>query len=147
MYKRILVTTDGSSLSDKAVRNAVSLAAVTGADLVALHVVPRYPMSYWDGGVALSDDQVGRIERQWVEHGQSMVDRVKTIAEKAGVEAKSAITRSDLVAESIIAAAKKHKCDLVVMASHGRKGLKRLLLGSETQHVLTHCNVPVLVLR
>ena len=55
--------------------------------------------------------------------------------------------RSDLVAEAILNAAKKHKCDLVVMASHGRRGLKRLLLGSETQHVLTHGNIPVLVLR
>jgi nucleotide-binding universal stress UspA family protein len=51
------------------------------------------------------------------------------------------------VAESIVAAAKKHKCDLIVMASHGRKGIKRLLLGSETQHVLTHSTLPVLVLR
>ena len=57
------------------------------------------------------------------------------------------VAHSDLVAESILAAAKKHKCDLIVMASHGRKGIKRLLLGSETQHVLTHGNLPVLVLR
>ena len=57
------------------------------------------------------------------------------------------IAHSDLVAESIVEAAKKHDCDLIVMASHGRKGLQRLLLGSETQHVLTHSPVPVLVLR
>jgi nucleotide-binding universal stress UspA family protein len=63
------------------------------------------------------------------------------------VKAKAAISRSDLVAESILATVKKNKCDLVVMASHGRKGLKRILLGSETQHVLTHSTVPVLVLR
>lgn len=55
--------------------------------------------------------------------------------------------RSDLIAESIITCAKKNKCDLIVMASHGRKGLKRLLLGSETTHVLTHSQVPVMVLR
>ncbi|MNV41829.1 Universal stress protein family protein [compost metagenome] len=60
---------------------------------------------------------------------------------------KAVIAKSDLVAEAIISAAKKHKCDLIVMASHGRKGLKRLLLGSETQHVLTHSHIPVLVLR
>ena len=57
------------------------------------------------------------------------------------------IAHSDKVAESIISAARKHKCDLVVMASHGRKGLQRVLLGSETQHVLTHSSIPVLVLR
>ena len=64
-----------------------------------------------------------------------------------GVKAKGVVSRSDIVSDAIIAAAKKHKADLVVMASHGRKGIKRLLLGSETQQVLTHCHVPVLVLR
>ena len=76
-----------------------------------------------------------------------MADEVGKAAEKAGVKAKAITVRSNLVAEAILAAARKNKCDLVVMASHGRKGLKRLLLGSETQHVLTHGEVPVLVLR
>lgn len=147
MYKRILVTTDGSALSKKAVSSAVQLAAATGADLVALHVVPRYPVSYFEGNVALAPAEVKRIEAQWSEKGQAIVDAVKATAEAAGVKARTATARSDLVAEAVIAAARKHKCDLIVMASHGRKGLKRLLLGSETQHVLTHSNVPVLVLR
>jgi nucleotide-binding universal stress UspA family protein len=60
---------------------------------------------------------------------------------------KTVTVSSDLVAEAIVSASKKHKCDLIIMASHGRKGIKRLLLGSETQHVLTHSTVPVLVLR
>jgi nucleotide-binding universal stress UspA family protein len=64
-----------------------------------------------------------------------------------GVTVKAVTAKSDLVAEAVISAAKKHKCDLIVMASHGRKGIKRLLLGSETQHVLTHSHIPVLVLR
>ena len=72
---------------------------------------------------------------------------VATRAKSSGVKVKTVTVSSDLVAESIVAAAKKHKCDLIVMASHGRKGIKRLLLGSETQHVLTHSTVPVLVLR
>jgi nucleotide-binding universal stress UspA family protein len=76
-----------------------------------------------------------------------MVDAVVTQAKGSKVTAKGVVTQSDHVAESIIAVAKKHKCDLVVMASHGRKGIKRVLMGSETQHVLTHSNVPVLVLR
>jgi nucleotide-binding universal stress UspA family protein len=63
------------------------------------------------------------------------------------VKAKAVIVRSDLVAESLLSTAKKNKCDLIVMASHGRKGLKRVLLGSETQQVLTHSQIPVLVLR
>lgn len=147
MYKRILVTTDGSVLSKKAVKAAIGLAAATGAELVALHVVPRYPMSYFEGGVSMSPQEVSRIEKQWAEQGQAMVDAVKEQAAAEGVKARPAISRSDLVAEAIVSAARKHKCDLVVMASHGRKGIKRLLLGSETQHVLTHSNLPVLVLR
>ncbi len=147
MYKRILVTTDGSTLSRKAVRNAISLAAATGASLVALNVVPRYPMSYFEGGMSVSPDDISRIETKWAEDGQAVVNEVQKAALAAGVAVKAVTARSDLVAESIIAAAKKHKCDLIVMASHGRKGIKRLLLGSETQHVLTHSSIAVLVLR
>ncbi|MBT9475518.1 universal stress protein [Polaromonas sp.] len=147
MYKRILVATDGSTLSKKAVRNAIDLAGAVGADLVALYVVPRYPVSYFEGGVTISMQDVERTEKQWSEKGQAVVDAVQQAAQAEGIKAKAVVVRSDLVAESIMAAAKKHKCDLVVMASHGRKGIKRVLLGSETQHVLTHSTVPVLVLR
>ena len=147
MFKRILVATDGSSLSKKAVGFAVSLAELSDAELVGLTVVARYPTSYFEGGVALSPTEVSRIEAQWMDNGQSTVEAVNTQATKKGVKAKLVVSKSDLIAESIIAAAKKHKCDLIVMASHGRKGIKRLLLGSETQHVLTHSSIPVLVLR
>ncbi|MBC7378935.1 MAG: universal stress protein [Burkholderiaceae bacterium] len=147
MYQRILVATDGSTLSKKAVTAAISLAALTGAELVALKVVPRYPMSYFEGGMAISPKEVSRVEKEWSDNGQAVVDAVKDSATKKGVKAKAVIARSDLVAEAVIAAAKKHKADLIVMASHGRKGIKRVLLGSETQHVLTHSTVPVLVLR
>ena len=147
MYKRILVATDGSTLSKKAVRNAIDLAGAIGADLVALSVVPRYPVSYFEGGVTISMQDVEQTEKQWSDKGQAVVDAVQQTAQAEGIKAKAVVVRSDLVAESIMSAAKKHKCDLVVMASHGRKGIKRVLLGSETQHVLTHSTVPVLVLR
>jgi nucleotide-binding universal stress UspA family protein len=147
MYKRILVPTDGSALSKKAVKSAVELAATVGAEVVALNVVPRYPTSYFEGGISVSPNEVARVEKQWAEKGQALAVGVEKAGEKAGVVAKAVTVRSDLVAEAILNAAKKHKCDLVVMASHGRRGLKRLLLGSETQHVLTHGNIPVLVLR
>lgn len=147
MYQKILVATDGSALSKKAVRSAVDLASAVGAELVALYVVPRYPVSYFEGGITVSTQDIARIEKQWSDEGQAVVDSVQDAAQKRGVEAKALIAKSDLVAEAIMAAAKKNKCDLIVMASHGRKGLKRVLLGSETQHVLTHSTVPVLVLR
>jgi nucleotide-binding universal stress UspA family protein len=147
MYQRILVATDGSTLSKKAVTNAISLAQLTGAELVALKVIPRYPQSYFEGGVALAASEISRIEKQWAEHGQAIVDAVAKSALGKGVKVKAITAKSDLVSEAIIAAAKKHKCDLIVMSSHGRRGIKRLLLGSETQQVLTHSHIPVLVLR
>ena len=147
MYQRILVATDGSALSKKAVRSSIELAAATDAELVALYVVPRYPVSYFEGGISISEADIARTEKQWADHGQAVVDKVREDAEAQDVKAKAVVARSDLVAEAILAAAKKHKCDLVVMASHGRKGLKRILLGSETQHVLTQSSLPVLVLR
>ena len=147
MYQRILVATDGSTLSKKAVSNAIALAALTGAELVALKVIPRYPQSYFEGGLALQAAEVGRVEQQWAEDGQAIVDAVQKTGLAKGVKVKALTVKSDLVSEAIIAAAKKHKCDLIVMASHGRRGIKRLLLGSETQQVLTHSHIPVLVLR
>ncbi|MHB1121791.1 MAG: universal stress protein [Ramlibacter sp.] len=147
MYRKLLVATDGSPLSRKAVKSAIDLAGAVGAELVALYVVPRYPVSYFEGGISVSPQEVARIEKQWTDQGQDVVDAVASAAQAAGIKAKAVVARSDLVAESILAVAKKHRCDLIVMASHGRKGIKRILLGSETQHVLTRSSVPVLVLR
>jgi nucleotide-binding universal stress UspA family protein len=147
MYTRILVATDGSKLSKKAVTSAIDLAALCGAELVALKVVPRYPQSYFEGGMALPVDEVAKVEKQWADEGQAVVDAVKKLAASKGVTTKALISKSDVVSDALIAVAKKQQCDLIVMASHGRKGIKRLLLGSETQHVLTHASIPVLVLR
>lgn len=147
MYERILVATDGSALSKKAVSSAISLCALLGAELVALKVIPRYPMSYFEGGMAVSPNEVARAEKQWADAAQTVVDAVRKAAEAKSVKARALTVRSNMVSEAIIAAAKKHKADLIVMASHGRRGIKRVLLGSETQLVLTHSEIPVLVLR
>ena len=147
MYQRILVATDGSALSKKAVKHAISLAASTGASVIALKVVPRYPVSFFDGGATLSVETVSEAEKKWVTDAEVQLESVVKEAQSAGVKAKTAVVKSDLIAESIISAARKHKADLVVMASHGRKGLKRILLGSEALAVLTHSEVPVLILR
>jgi nucleotide-binding universal stress UspA family protein len=147
MFKRILVATDGSALSKKAVKSAIALAALNAAELVAFTVVPRYPKNYFDGAMVFTHEDISRIEKQWAASAQETLDAVGVLAKAAGVKFKTATANSDLVGNAIIAAAKKHKIDLIVMASHGRKGIKRLLLGSETQHVLTHSELPVLVLR
>lgn len=147
MYTRILVATDGSKLSKKAVSTAIDLAAVCGAELVAVKVVPRYPQSYFEGGIAMQASEVAAVEKKWTDEGQTVVDAVKKAAQAKGVTTKAVTVKSDVVSDALLAAAKKHQCDLVVMASHGRKGIKRLLLGSETQHVLTHSSIPVLILK
>ncbi len=136
MYERILVATDDSRLSRKAVKAAVELAGRLDSALVAVHVVPRYPMSYFEGAVALLPQEVGRIEKQWMDKGRALVDDVAAAARKAGVDARGVLAQSDVPADAILAAAKKHKCDLIVMASHGRRGLQRVLLGSEIKNVL-----------
>jgi nucleotide-binding universal stress UspA family protein len=147
MYKSILVATDGSSLSKKAVKSAIDLAALCGAELVAVKVVPRYPQSYFEGGIALPPEDIRRVEETWASEGQAVVDAVKKSAASKGVSVKAITVKSDVVSDAVLSAAKKHNCDLIVMASHGRKGIKRLLLGSETQHVLTHAPMPVLILK
>ncbi len=147
MYKRILVATDGSKLSQQAVEHTLQLADMTGAEVVALKVIPRYPQTYFEGGVALAAEEVGRIEKQWQEEGMAAVNAVKSAGQLLEVKVKPVTVKSDLISEAIIATAKRNKCDLIVMASHGRRGIKRLLLGSETQQVLTHSHIPVLVLR
>jgi nucleotide-binding universal stress UspA family protein len=147
MYKRILVATDGSKLSQQAVAHAIELADLSGADVVALKVVPSYPQTYFEGGVALAAAEVSRIEKQWQEEAQQVVNAVKSAGQLREVKVKTVTVKSDLIAETIIAVAKRNKCDLIVMASHGHRGLRRLLLGSETQQVLTHSHTPVLVLR
>ena len=147
MYKRILVATDGSKLSESAVEHALNLADITGAELVALKVVPRYPQTYFEGGIGIDAEDIKRVEQQWLDEALQVVNRIKSEGQKKTVKVKAMTAKSDLVAEAIITAAKRNKCDLIVMASHGRKGLKRLLLGSETQQVLTHSHIPVLVLR
>ena len=144
MYERILVATDGSPLSEKAVSHAMDLAKLSGA---TVKVIPRYPRSYLEGGATVDLSEIKRIEAQWTEQAQAVLNKIKAEGKAQGVTVKTSVAKSDLIAESIIAAAEKQKADLIVMASHGRKGIKRLLLGSETQHVLTHSQVPVLVLR
>ncbi|MFZ2737524.1 MAG: universal stress protein [Burkholderiaceae bacterium] len=147
MYTRILVATDGSSLSKRAVTSAIALAALTQAELLALKVVARYPMSYFEGSIPLPEKEIAQVEKQWVDAGQAVVDAVQKAAERKGVKARALTVKSDVVSDAIIATAKKYKCDLIVMASHGRRGIKRILLGSETQQVLTHTQTPVLVLK
>jgi nucleotide-binding universal stress UspA family protein len=147
MYQKILIATDGSPLSKKAVTHGLDLAQALQADILAFYAVPHYPTQYFEGAVVWDANQIAKFEKDWADKGQSYIDAVEAQAKERGLKAKGVLVKSDAVAESIIKAAKRHKCDLIVMASHGRKALQRMLLGSETLTVLTHSHVPVLVLR
>lgn len=147
MYQRILVATDGSPLSDKAVTTALHLAKMSQAQVIALKVIPRYPTSYFEGGAALDAHEIGRIEKQWQNEAQAVVQAVQAQGQQQGISITPVALAADVVSDTILNTAKKHQCDLIVMASHGRKGIERLLMGSETQQVLTHSTLPVLVIK
>lgn len=147
MYKRILVATDGSELSRKATTAAIALAALCAAELIVVKAVPRYPPSYFEGGMTLPQESLQEIEARWLREAQQQVDVVKQAAFAQGVKATALALLSDVVSETLLRVAKEQQCDLIVMASHGRKGLQRILLGSETLQVLTHSSMAVLVLK
>ncbi|MCB2005925.1 MAG: universal stress protein, partial [Rhodoferax sp.] len=139
--------TDGSELSGKAVDHAIALAKVHGAELVALKVTQLQVDDHWDGQIRRDASEKAAQEKSRAEISQAVVDGVKASAQAAGVSARALTEKSNFIADTVIEVAKKQDCDLIVMASHGRRGLARVLLGSETQHVLTHSHIPVLVLR
>jgi nucleotide-binding universal stress UspA family protein len=148
MFKRILVATDGSPLSEQAVAKAIDLSLLTGAELHAITVARLEPLSYFEGSSESNQRQIEESHRRSIAAAQALVEAVKGIALAMGVRHVEAfVTKSNQVAESIVEFAKNHECDLIVMATHGRRGLTRLLMGSETLHVLTHAHTPVLAVR
>lgn len=148
MYTHILVPTDGSPLSGKAAKTAARLAGTTGARLTALYAIP--PMAppigvdnfVYDPGVGVEDYEKGMRR-----YAEKVLKKVKAEAAALGVPCDAISVIQGHPWEAIIKAAKAKKCDLIVMASHGRSGLEGLLLGSETNKVLTHSRTPVLVCR
>jgi nucleotide-binding universal stress UspA family protein len=148
MYKHILVPTDGSPLSGKAVKQALALAKSVGARITALHVSHEY-RALMDEGFALPAMATfkKRFEAEGAKRSNALLDGVKSSAKAANVECDGVAAINNLPYDAIIREAKKAKCDLIMMASHGRKGLSSLLLGSETSKVLTHSKIPVLVVR
>ncbi len=144
MYQRILVPTDGSEITAKAVDTAVALARLSGASLTTLCVKEPFPYS------AISEMQPVPPQEFYDAQERIAAERVKNAvaaAQAAGVSCQGHTVEALHPWEAILDHAKTQGCDLIVMASHGRRGLSALLLGSETQKVLTHSKVPVLVVR
>lgn len=146
MYQRILIATDGSKLSNKAVKAGIKLAAALGAEVFVFMAVARYPIPFYEGTAVPGAQFTEKVRGQLKHDAQLILNKVQEMCEAYDVKATT-VTGLDPVGEGIIKSAKKHNCDLIVMASHGRKGFTRLILGSETQDVLTHSTIPVLVLR
>jgi nucleotide-binding universal stress UspA family protein len=147
MYKHILVPTDGSKLSAKAIRAAVRLAKTCGAKVTGIYVIaPDVPPVYAEGVVygGLSARNYEEIKEKEAKKALALV---AIEARTAGLQASTISVTADQPWKAIIGAARSKKCDLIVMASHGRRGLSGLLLGSETAKVLTHSKIPVLVCR
>jgi len=146
MYRHILVPTDGSTLSAKAIKTAARLAKVSGARLTGLSVIPPNPMPIYAESVSygIAPQNYKEIKEKAAKKALAVV---KIEAETSGVEAKTLSLTADQPWRAIIGTARSKKCDLIVMASHGRSGISALLLGSETAKVLTHSKVPVLVCR
>ncbi len=148
MFKHILVSTDGSKLSHKAIRTAARLAGATGAKLTGVYVIPPYvPPMYGEGMMYVPVVSEPKYRKAAKRAGQKALAAVEIEAQTAGAPYGGALLAANNPWEGIVRAAKSKKCDLIVMASHGRRGLAGLLLGSETTKVLTHSKVPVLVCR
>ena len=148
MYKHILVSTDGSKLSKKAVRTAAALAKEVGARLTGVFVVPPYtPPMYSEAVIYTQMMSPARYREAVKREAKKALAVVEIESQAAGVQSNSAMLTSVNPWEGIIRTAKSRKCDLIVMASHGRRGLAALVLGSETTKVLSHSKIPVLVCR
>ncbi|WP_341316784.1 universal stress protein [Paraburkholderia sp. IMGN_8] len=145
MFKHLLVPTDGSALSEAAIHMTVTLAAESGARVTGLHVIPEFHvLAYGTEMIADNEERVIQAARQRADDYLAVITRA---AAQAGVACDTVAMNRAHPYEAIISVAEQRNCDLVVMASHGRSGMRAFLLGSETQKVLTHSQIPVLVVR
>ncbi|WP_168793994.1 universal stress protein [Paraburkholderia aromaticivorans] len=145
MFKHLLVPTDGSTLSEAAIQMTVTLAVESGAKVTGLHVIPEFHvLAYGTEMIADNEDRIIQSARQ---RAEDYLGVIKKAAAQAGVECNTVSESRAHPYEAIINVATQQNCDLIVMASHGRSGMRAFLLGSETQKVLTHSSIPVLVVR
>jgi nucleotide-binding universal stress UspA family protein len=145
MYRRILLPTDGTEFCERAIRHGIDLAKIVGAKVVGVTVTQplhsALPLSL------IPRDLAGIIHSETVKLAEEKLAVIERFAQAAGVQAENVQQSNDHPWEEILKIAKDKQCDLIVMASHGRRGVSALVLGSETQKVLTHSTIPVLVVR
>jgi nucleotide-binding universal stress UspA family protein len=144
VFKKILVPTDGTDLSAKAIDGAVQMGRQLGAQVVGVTVVEPYSYSSLSEYRPESfEDYEARMEKV----ARERLEKLENVAKAANVPVETVVAKSFSPYEAIIETAKQRGCDAIFMASHGRRGLNAVLLGSETQKVLTHSNIPVMVFR
>ncbi|MGB3642966.1 MAG: universal stress protein [Mesorhizobium sp.] len=149
MYNHILITTDGSDLAQRGVDQGLSLAKALGSKVTVVVATERFPIQ----GATTSSGWVGSpVDYERYDEGQKrfageILSAVKAEAGKLGVDANTVHVANAHPATAILEAAASYDCDLIVMASHGRRGISRMLMGSQTAEVLAHSHTPVLVVR
>lgn len=148
MYSNILIATDGSELASKAVEHGVLLAKEMGASVIFVTVTENWsPKEMVEEGERGNLDPIGRFEDAATRSAQRILAAAEASAQGAGIECEALHVRDRVPAEGIVDIAQEKACDLIVMASHGRRGINRLVSGSQTTEVLAYSKVPVLVLR
>lgn len=147
MFKHILVPTDGSPLSSDTVKREIAFARETGARVTFFFAKPDYPVAFYGEGALIDPTTPDKFAEMADKQAQEILAAHEASAKAEGVASASLSSVSDIPYEAIIAAAETSGADLIFMASHGRRGISGLLLGSETQKVLTHSKIPVLVYR
>lgn len=147
MYKHILIPTDGTDLSHQAVEKGVAFAAEQKARVSLLYVQPDFPVPLGSESVMLAPETRDDYIKASQEQARKILAKAAAVATHAGVHAHTQTTLHNEPYEVIIETATTSGCDLIYMASHGRRGLSGMLIGSVTHKVLTHCKIPVLVCR
>ena len=146
MFKHFLIPTDGSPVANKAAKAGIALATRLGAKVTAYYAIDQLQPIY-DEGYMMNPKMIDGFEERARAAGQKRVDAIGKMSKAAGVPFASVVTKASTPYEGIIDAAKKRKCDVIFMASHGRRGLSKLMMGSVTQKVLAHSKIPVVVYR
>lgn len=146
MYTHILIPTDGSELAHKGVSHALSLAKALGSRVTIITATEPYPRVYGDGWTPGPEDYK-RFEEENNKGAAEILAKVKAEADRMGVPAQTEYVANAHAATAIVEAAERLKCNLIVMSSHGRRGIVRMLLGSQTSEVLAHSPLPVLIVR
>lgn len=147
MFKHILIPTDGSELSDKAATQILTLAKTLKAKVTAIHVCPSFSAMYYGENAWADPHMLDRFRESTQAEAKKYLNRIEAAAKSQGLEFDRVLVEQRPPWSAIVDTAEERGCDLIAMAAHGRRGLAAIVLGSETNKVLTHSKIPVLVYR